>query len=273
MKKKILVIVMVLAIIASCVAAFAACNENSKDLEYIKEKGKLLVGVTDYAPMDYQDNTGKWIGFDADVARAVAEKLGVEVEFVEIDWDQKITELKTKKIDVIWNGMTVTDELGKEMDFSYSYAKNSQVVVTKSTNLEAYSTVEKMKTAGAKIVVESGSAGETVANDTFEGNTIVDLQGQMRALSEVVAGTSDVAIVDYTLAASKCGSGDFASLAIIPGVEFEEEEFAVGIRKGSNLTEALNAALVELYNDGTIEEIRQTYDADAIALLDLSSKK
>ena len=272
MKRKILAIVLVLVLAASCVAVFTACNKNAKDLEYIQEKGTLVVGVTDYEPMDYQDESGKWIGFDADVARAVGEKLGVKVEFVEIDWEQKIVELKSKKIDVIWNGMTVTDALAKEMDFSYSYAQNSQVIVTKSANIDRYSTVAKMVSAGAKVAVESGSAGETVAKANFAADKIVDLQGQIKALTEVVAGTSDIAVVDYTLAASKCGSGNFSDLAIIPNVEFDKEEFAVGIRKGSNLTEKLNATLVELYNDGTIESIRQQYDADAIALMDLSKK-
>lgn len=273
MKKTIIAIILVLAVIVSCAAVFAGCNKNAKDLEYIQEKGTLLVGVTDYEPMDFQDASGKWIGFDADVARAVGEKLGVKVEFVEIDWEEKIVELKAKKIDVIWNGMTVTDALAKEMDFSYSYAKNSQVIVTKSANADKYSTVEKIVAENAKVAVESGSAGETVAKEKFSASNVVDMQGQIKALTEVVAGTSAVAIVDYTLAASKCGSGSFSDLAIIPGVEFEEEEFAVGIRKGSNLTAKLNAALVELYNDGTIETIRQQYDPDAIALLDLSKAK
>ena len=272
MKKVIIAVLLIAVLVVSCLAVFASCNKK-EDWEYIQNKGTLIVGVTDYEPMDYQDASGKWIGFDADVARAVGEKLGVKVEFVEIDWDEKIVELKSKKIDVIWNGMTVTEELGKEMDFSYSYAKNSQVIVTKSANLDKYSTAAKVTSENAKIAVEGGSAGETVAKDTFKNLTIVDVQAQVNALTEVKMGTSDIAIVDYTLAASKCGAGNFADLAIVPGVEFEEEEFAVGIRKGSKLTEKINAALVELYNDGTIETIRQKYDPDAIALLDLSKAK
>ncbi|MBO7390240.1 MAG: transporter substrate-binding domain-containing protein [Clostridia bacterium] len=272
MKRIIIASLLIVVLVASCLTVFAACN-NKEDWEYIEDKGTLIVGVTDYEPMDYQDASGKWIGFDADVARAVGEKLGLEVEFVEIDWDEKIVELKSKKIDVIWNGMTVTEELGKEMDFSYSYAKNSQVIVTASANLEKYSTVQKITAENASVAVESGSAGEKVAQATFANATITDVQGQVKALTEVKMGTSDVAIVDYTLAASKCGTGNFDNLSVIPGIEFEEEEFAVGIRKGSKLTEKINAALVELYNDGTIESIRQKYDPDAIALLDLSKAK
>ena len=168
---------------------------------------------------------------------------------------------------------TVTDALAKEMDFSYSYAKNSQVIVTKSANVTTYGSVEKITTANGKVAVESGSAGETVAKANFATQSIVDVQAQVNALTEVVAGTSAVAIVDYTLAASKCGKGNFADLVIVPNVEFEPEEFAVGIRKGSNMTAEINKALVELYNDGTMESLRQQYDPDAIALLDLSKAK
>ena len=80
------------------------------DIAYIQEKGVLIVGITDFAPMDFQVN-GEWTGFDAEVGRKIAEDLGVEIEFVEIDWDSKIFELNNKSVDCIWNGMTLTDEV------------------------------------------------------------------------------------------------------------------------------------------------------------------
>jgi len=101
------------------------------DVEYIKEKGNLIVGITDFAPMDYKDENGEWIGFDADMARIVAEKLGVEAQFVEIDWDNKIMELNSKNIDVVWNGMTLTNEVKEAMECTNPYCNNAQVVVTK----------------------------------------------------------------------------------------------------------------------------------------------
>lgn len=103
--------------------------EADSDVAYIKEKGTLLVGITEYAPMDYKDENGEWIGFDADMARIVAEKLGVNVEFVVIDWDMKTMELDSKNIDVVWNGMTLTDEVKAGMDCSNPYCDNAQVVV------------------------------------------------------------------------------------------------------------------------------------------------
>lgn len=99
------------------------------DVTYIQDKGTLIVGITDFAPMDYKDEAGQWIGFDADMAKIVAEKLGVEAEFVEIDWDNKIMELDSKNIDVVWNGMTLTDEVKAAMECSNAYCNNAQVVV------------------------------------------------------------------------------------------------------------------------------------------------
>lgn len=270
--KKVLIAVLVVAMVVSCVIGLAACGEdNSKDYEYIKEKGTLVVGVTDYEPMDFVEN-GVWTGFDAELAKLVGAELGVKVEFVEIDWEQKITELKSKKIDVIWNGMTVTEKLGKSMDFSYSYAQNYQAVVVRSENLSKYATIDKIKAENARVAVESSSAGERVAKEEFAEDKVIGLQGQIKALEEVVLRTSNVAIVDYTMAASKCGKGSFEDLRIVPGLAFETEEFAVGIRKGSNLTAKINELLVKYYKDGTIENLRKQFGEDSIALCDLSNK-
>lgn len=101
------------------------------DVAYIKNKGTLIVGITEFEPMDYQNDAGEWIGFDADMAKLVAEKLGVEAQFVVIDWDTKIMELNSSNIDVVWNGMTLTDEVKGAMDCSNPYFNNAQVVVVK----------------------------------------------------------------------------------------------------------------------------------------------
>lgn len=103
-------------------------SDSDSDVEYIKNKGTLIVGITDFEPMDYKDGN-KWIGFDADMARMVADKLGVEAQFVEIDWDNKIMELDSNNIDVVWNGMTLTDEVTSSMECTNAYCNNAQVVV------------------------------------------------------------------------------------------------------------------------------------------------
>ena len=122
----------------STAAASSAAASGDSDVDYIKGKGKLIVGVTDFAPMDYKDDSGKWIGFDADLATKVADDLGVDVEIVEIDWDSKILELQNKSIDVVWNGMTLTDEVTNSMECTKPYLKNAQVVVMPKDKADQY---------------------------------------------------------------------------------------------------------------------------------------
>ena len=105
---------------------------DESDMDYVKSKGTLVVGITDFEPMDYKDDSGEWVGFDADMAKAFAKSLGVEAEFVEIDWDNKIMELEGKTIDCVWNGMTLTDEVTSAMECSKAYCNNAQVVIVPS---------------------------------------------------------------------------------------------------------------------------------------------
>ena len=112
-------------------AAEFTASESDSDVAYIQGKGKLVVGITEFAPMDYKDANGEWIGFDADMAKLVAEKLGVDIEFVVIDWDMKVNELDSKNIDVVWNGMTLTDGVMAAMECTNAYCENAQVVITK----------------------------------------------------------------------------------------------------------------------------------------------
>lgn len=116
------------ALVEQTASEFTASEEDS-DVAYIQDKGTMIVGITDFAPMDYKDESGEWIGFDADMARMVAEKLGVEAQFVEIDWDNKIMELESKNIDVVWNGMTLTAETTSAMECTNPYCNNAQVIV------------------------------------------------------------------------------------------------------------------------------------------------
>ena len=106
-------------------------SETDSDVQYIQDKGTLIIGITEFEPMDYQDADGNWIGFDADMAKLVAEKLGVTTEFQVIDWDNKVFELDGKAIDVVWNGMTLTDAVQETMECTNAYCNNAQVVVTK----------------------------------------------------------------------------------------------------------------------------------------------
>ena len=255
MKKLIAIILMV----ATCLLAFASCGGAQTDKEYIQSKGKLVVGITEYPPMDYLDADGNWIGFDADMAKLAAEELGVEIEFVVINWKKKTAELQSKNIDLIWNGMTASDDLDEAMDFSVSYAENKQVVVTTAANAGKYTTIEALKTA--KIAVEDGSAGDITATETVKGETISRVENQAGALLEVTSGQSEVAIIDQTMAAGLVGEGNYADLVMIDPdtISFNREIFAVGCRTGSDMVAFLNEVFKKYYDNGKMDELVEQY--------------
>ena len=255
MKKMIAMVLATLSILC----CFAGCTSPGpdSDLAYIQEKGKLVVGITEYAPMDYKDDNGNWIGFDAEFARLFAQELGVEVEFYVIaDWGKKFMELDTKQIDVVWNGMTITDEATSNSSVSNPYVINAQVVVMKSGTVGNYTTADSLK--GLTIAVERGSAGEKAAN-AIKGVTVVPLQDQAAALMEVKAGTADACVIDITMAYAMTGEGtNYADLA--PGISLTEEFYGVSFRKGSDLTAMLNDFMAKLKADGTLQNLARKYN-------------
>lgn len=232
--------------------------EAESDLAYVKEKGTLVVGITDFAPMDYKNEDGEWIGFDADMAKFFAGELGVDVEFVEIDWDNKILELDAKSIDCVWNGMTLTDEVKAAMDCSNAYCNNAQVVVVPTEKAQEYQTIESLE--GLAFAVEAGSAGE--AEVTALGLDCTPVKAQSDALMEVAAGTSDAAVIDALMAAAMVGP-DTGYADLTYTVSLNSEEYGVGFRKGSDLVAELNTFFAEIYADGTMQDIAATYGVDA----------
>ena len=254
--KKFLLTLLVVALGVSAVLGLVACNKTESDLQAVKDADKLVVGVTVYPPMDYIDEeSGEWTGFDAELAQMFADSLGVNCQIVIINWSEKVAELNSKQIDLVWNGMTASDELGQEIDFSVSYAKNAQVAVVKSD-----STITAAQVATSTIAVENGSAGMTVAQDDLNAANITPVTAQVDALNEVKAGTSQVAIVDITMAQNIVGKGEYANLKIVEGASYGDEIFAVGLRKGSDLKAELDAFLKAKYADGTITALAQKYN-------------
>ncbi|MBR4575516.1 MAG: transporter substrate-binding domain-containing protein [Lachnospiraceae bacterium] len=244
------------ALIAGMLLALTGCGSKSSasDLEYIKEKGTLIVGITDFAPMDFKDGEGEWVGFDAELGRMVAEDLGVKIEFVEIDWDNKILELDNKSIDCVWNGMTLTDEVKNSMNCTKPYCKNAQVVVVKADKAD-----QAKDEAGASTLsfaVEAGSAGEAVAEE--KGWNYTSLSAQADALMEVEAGSSDACIIDLLMAGAMIGEGtSYADLTHT--VELTEEEYGVGCRKGSDLAAFLDEEFAKFAENGSLEAVAENY--------------
>ncbi|MCQ2494754.1 MAG: transporter substrate-binding domain-containing protein [Lachnospiraceae bacterium] len=231
------------------------------DLDYIKEKGTLVVGITDFEPMDYKDEAGNWIGFDAELAEAFGAAIGVKVEFVEIDWDNKIMELNGKTVDCIWNGMTLTEEVKSAMECSNAYCVNAQVVIVNASVADQYQTTESL--TDLAFAVEAGSAGEEQAVEY--GLTYTAVESQANALMEVKAGTSDAAIIDNLMAAAMVGEGtSYADLTYT--VALNSEEYGVGFRKGSNVAAELNAFFEACLADGTMMELADKYGVSAMIM-------
>ena len=242
---------------ASGSAAASAAETAASDLDYIKEKGKMVIGYTVYEPMNYTDADGNFTGFDTELATAVCEKLGVEPEFVEINWDTKVVELDAKSIDCIWNGMTLTDDIMANTATTKAYAKNAQVVVVKD-GIDYSSTADLV---GKTVVAEAGSAGEAAieGDENLAQADYVSKSVQTDCLMEVAAGTADAAVLDLTLANAMIGEGtDYASLKIVD--ELNAEEYGVAFRKGSDTAAAVDAVFDELKADGTMQALADKYD-------------
>ena len=246
---------------ASGSAAADTSASADSDLEYVKSQGKLVVGITDFAPMDYkEDGSDEWIGFDADMAKAFAESIGVEAEFLEINWNNKVMELDGKGVDAVWNGMTLTDEVKTSMNCSSPYATNAQVVVVPSDKADAAKDLDGVK--DLSFAVEAGSAGAAAADAL--GLTATEVQSQADALMEVAAGTSDACVIDLLMAGAMIGEGtSYPNLTYTVNLNEangeEDENYVVGFRKGSDLTEAFNNFYKGAYKDGVILSFAQKY--------------
>lgn len=254
--KKLIALMMILVLTIGCFAGCGAADSGS-DLKTIQKKGKIVVGITDYAPMDYKDENGNWTGFDAEFAQLFAKELGVECEFYIIaDWGKKFLELETQQIDAVWNGMTITEEATANSSVSDPYVINAQVVVMKADVVGNYPDTASMN--GLTIAVENGSAGQDAAK-TIAGANVVALQDQAAALLEVKAGTADACVIDITMAYAMTGEGtDYADLA--PGLSLTEELYGVSFRKDSDLTAAFNEFMAGLKADGTLQALADKYD-------------
>ncbi len=242
---------------AAASAAPASSAAADSDLAYIQSNGKMVIGYTVYEPMNYTDADGNFTGFDTELATAVCGKLGVEPEFVEINWDTKETELAAKSIDCIWNGLTLTDDREENMACTKPYVKNAQVVVVKDGT--DYSSTADL--VGKTVVAEAGSAGEAAieGDENLAQADYVSKSVQTDCLMEVAAGTADAAVLDLTLANAMIGEGtDYASLKIVD--ELNAEEYGVAFRKGSDAAAAADAAFDELKADGTMQALADKYD-------------
>lgn len=230
--KKFLAVLCSLAVLTGGIGMFSGCN-NDNDL----------------------------IGFDIDLAKAVAEKLDLDIECRLISWEAKETELSTGLIDVIWNGFTYDEDRAQNIDFTGYYMENKQVAIVSKSNESKYTDIESIKTAST-FTAEATSAGESVIEDVL-GKTNKEVSSQLMVFTEVSTGASDVGIVDSTMAGyyiTSDNGGYHDSLAVVDlGSSVSSEYYAIGCRKNSNFDDVLNNVLAGLWVDGTIKEIATEY--------------
>ena len=253
--KKMIALLLVLVLALSLLTACGGSASKS-DLKAIKDNGKIVVGITDYAPMDYKDENGEWTGFDAEFARLFAKELGVDCEFFVIsDWGKKFLELETKQIDAVWNGMTITEEAKLNASVSDPYVINAQVLVMKADAVANYPDAASI--VDLAVAVENGSAGQSAAEEAGVKNIIL-VQDQGAALMEVAAGTSDACVIDITMANAMTGEGtSYADLT--SGISLTSEEYGVAFRKESDLTAKFNEFMDKIAADGTLQALADKY--------------
>lgn len=251
--KKYLSLVLSIVLILVTVCSFVGCSE---------EDNTLTCGVTIFEKMNEKDENGNWTGFETEFAQEVGKLIDMDVDFQEIDWGQKYNELNSGAIDCIWNGFTANSEddgvkRSELVDFSYGYMLNQQCVVVKKDVLDNYKAEGDLK--GKKACVEAGSAGAAYAESVTDKANVFSTTAQINAFTEVKAGAVDFAVVDILLAKNICGNGDYADLAIVDAIELESEIYAVGFKKGSDLTEKVNKAIKTLEENGKLMELAKKY--------------
>ena len=264
MKTKIISIALIAALLIATLCIFVGCNE--------EEKETIVVGYTLYKPMNYEDENGNLVGFDTDLAKAVFEDLGYNVEFKLIDWGNKYIDLATGTIDCVWNGFTANaaDDDGvqrsEKVDFSYNYMLNAQAVVVKTSS----NVTDAAGLNGLKGYAEKDSAGETYMK-SIAGVQANDVKYQIDALIQLKSNSCDFVVVDYQLANSIVGKGDYADCKI--AYTANDEFYAIGFKKGSDLTAKVNASLEKLAANGTIATIATKYNVQGSVITDFSNQK
>ena len=283
--KKVFSALLAILMVAVMLTALVSCGSGT-DFEKIQDKGKFVCGITIYEPMNYYDangdliadESGDLIGFDTELAKLVAEKLDLEVEFQVIDWGNKYTELSSNNIDCIWNGFTSNSkdddgiERSDKVDFTYAYLDNAQCVVVRAGEINKFSNAASLQ--GKKAAAETGSAGESYAKSVTDADKVVGKTSQMDTFLELKSNAVDFIVVDVLLAEKIVGKGDYADLKIANSISIDAEVYSIGCRKGSDFDEKINEALIELLNEGKLEELATKYDVHITkSLLDKKTAK
>ena len=253
-------------------ALFAGCSKEDEgshadasgsetqlnSLEKVKQAGKLILGLDDsFPPMGYRDDNDEIVGYDIDLAKEVASRMGVELVLQPIDWDYKESELSDGNIDCIWNGMSIDDERREKLNLSEPYLNNQQVVVVLSDS--GINTLADL--AGKVVILLAGSTAEGALDshpevkETLKDGQAIPVDNNVQAMMELKNGTGDAVIMDAVVARYYLNLEDGDAYKILDEV-LSEEEYAIGFRKGDQeLRDEVQKILGEMKADGKLAEI------------------
>jgi polar amino acid transport system substrate-binding protein len=282
--KKILVFILICAMLASTALFLTGCGDDEEQTTAYAPNPDwetILIGVTDYIPMNFRDENNNWTGFETEFAQEVGRILELNVDFIIIDWSALILEVNAGTVDAIWNGMSVLPQRQEAMDISIEYMRNRNVMIARAEDAERFLTPEGA--ADASIVVEGGSAMERMVTGADPGGEFffADLQDnvtlvtdQPTSIMEVLAGTADIAVVDYVKGGSLIQPGSAYENLVIVDVAFPQNNFAVGLRQGSNdhpdaklRLDDLNRAIQQLKDSGWLMELAQEYGLGELLII------
>ncbi len=277
--KKIITFIVATIMATVALFSFTACDEGSSSGVVDVTNTTIVVGYTDYAPMNYKEN-GVLKGFDTELALMTFNALGYDVKFTLIDWSNKYMELDSGSIDCVWNGFTMnsTDEINGVdvpradiVDFTKPYMNNAQCIIKKSSTAELSSMADFN---GKSVAYEAGSAGESYVSDVDDNVASLLKQpvtSQMDAVREVQMGTIEYAVVDINLARSIAGKGNYSDIEInvtYDALNLPQEYYAVAFKKGSNLDEKVNIMFAAFAATGQLKELADKYEVGEVVILD-----
>ena len=261
--KKLFTVALILMML---VCGFAHAEDTS--LSYIQEKGTFILGLDDsFPPMGFRDENNEIVGFDIDVAKAVAQKLGVEFVAQPISWDAKELELNAKNIDCIWNGMSITPEREASMAMTFPYLNNQMNFYVKADS--GIATVEDL--AGKTVAVQNGSYAEELLNGEFAtlAETFAQVLGYdeyLTALMDLQSGGCDAVLVDLVVGEYKVSG--MGATDLIAGPALADDNYGVGFRKEDvALRDKVQELLIEMKDDGSLAEICKKWFTDDITVV------
>jgi len=220
---------------------------------------KIVAGLDDsFVPMGFKNEKGEIVGFDIDLARAVAQKLGSQVEFKPINWDSKIMDLNSGNIDLIWNGLTITPDRAKETEISKPYMSNNQIII-----VNINSPIKTKADLKGKIVgVQSQSSGEEKIKKENADKGFKELKTYPQydqAFMDLGIGRVDAVIADGVIARYLM-TKEPGKYKIVEGTDYGVDNFAVGFRKDDTaLRDKINGILAEMKKDGTADKIAEKW--------------